>query len=193
MTEINQNDARVIKTKAKLTEEFSRLLCERKFEDITVNELCSRSGVRRATFYKHFSDKYAFLEYFVGYLREGFDRRFPSMQKNNSSPTDYYAEYAVAIIDFIVENDAMVKNALDSDMLPSLVRVIMDRNREDTLKRLKNTSDGGVKLPASPEITACMMTSAVTGTIVWWLKGGKSLPKEKLCEEISAVISAIVS
>lgn len=193
MTEINQNDARVIKTKAKLTEEFLRLLCERKFEDITVNELCSRSDVRRATFYKHFSDKYAFLEYFVGHLREDFDKRFPLIRKKDSSPADYYTEYAVAIIDYIVENDAMVKNALDSDMLPSLVRVIMDKNFEDTLKHLLRTSDEGARIPASPEITASMMTSAVTGTIVWWLRGGKSLPKEKLCEEISAVISAIVS
>lgn len=193
MTEINQNDARVIKTKAKLTEEFSKLLCERKFEDITVNELCDRSGVRRATFYKHFSDKYGFLEYFIGHLREDFDKRFPLIQKKDSSPADYYTEYAVAIIDYIVENDAMVKNALDSDMLPNLVRVIMDRNFEDTLKRLKRTADDGARLPASAEITASMMTSAVTGTIVWWLRGGKNLPKDELCSEISSVISAIVS
>ncbi len=193
MAKINPNDARVIKTKAKLTEEFSRLLCDRKFEDINVNELCDRAGVRRATFYKHFSGKYGFLEYFVGHLRENFDRRYPMMQKKVSSPADYYTEYAVAIIDFITENEAMIQNALDSDMLPSLIQVIISRNFEDTQNRLRQTTDEGARLPASVEITASMMTSAVAGTIVWWLKSGKALPKDRLCAEISSVISAIVS
>ena len=192
MTETCHEDARVVKTKAKLTDEFSKLLCEKKFEDITVNELCERSGVRRATFYKHFCDKYAFLEYFVGNLREKFDKRFPTVHKKDGSPADYYVEYVVAVVDFLVENDTMVKNALDSDMLPNLINVIMERNFEDTLQRLKHSSEVGIKLPASAEITASMMTGAVTNTLLHWLRGGKTLPVDKLCSEISSVISAIV-
>ena len=58
-------DLRVLKTYKSLYEAFFKMLEEKKFEDITVNELCERAMVRRATFYKHFADKYEFFAFFV--------------------------------------------------------------------------------------------------------------------------------
>ena len=69
-------DARVVRTKAKLVLVFKKLLCDKSFEDITVNEICEAADVRRATFYKHYADKYAFLAYFVESLRCEFDSGF---------------------------------------------------------------------------------------------------------------------
>ena len=60
-------DLRIIKTYLALHNAFIELLEEKRFEDITVNELCDRAMIRRTTFYKHFADKY---EYFTFYIRE---------------------------------------------------------------------------------------------------------------------------
>ena len=60
-------DLRILKTHKALCETFSTLLEEKKFEEITVNELCQRAMVRRATFYKHFADKY---EYFASLVEK---------------------------------------------------------------------------------------------------------------------------
>lgn len=49
---------------------FQQLLEEKAFEEITVNELCERARTRRATFYKHFSDKYDFFQYMLKQMRE---------------------------------------------------------------------------------------------------------------------------
>ena len=62
-------DLRIRKTYKALKDTFLELLSEKKFEDITVNELCERAMVRRATFYKHFADKYDFFAFFI---RENF-------------------------------------------------------------------------------------------------------------------------
>ena len=56
-----KQDLRITKTYRALTEAFFELLSQKKFEDITVNEICNRAVVRRATFYKHFGDKFEFF------------------------------------------------------------------------------------------------------------------------------------
>ena len=54
-------DVRVRKTYQMLGEALSELLKEKSFEDLTVLEICEKAGIHRATFYKHFVDKYDFL------------------------------------------------------------------------------------------------------------------------------------
>jgi len=187
-----KEDARVRKTKAKLLSTFKLLLCEKSFEDITVNEICLAADVRRATFYKHFPDKYAFLKYLVGTLRDDFDSKLPKRKKPNAT-SDYYTEYIRALVNFLTENESMVKNALESEVLPSLIEVIKDKNYEDTCERLRQSTAEGMTLPASVEVTASMMTGAVAGTLLNWFNNGKNIPVEQLIREISAVIASIQS
>lgn len=54
-------DIRVKKTYNQLIVALVKLLAEKSFDDITVLEICETAGVHRATFYKHFVDKYDFL------------------------------------------------------------------------------------------------------------------------------------
>jgi AcrR family transcriptional regulator len=69
----HKDDLRVRRTKKALNEAFIKLLSEKPFEDITINELCDTAGVRRATFYKHYSDKFGFLTAYTRALRDKFD------------------------------------------------------------------------------------------------------------------------
>ena len=180
-------DARVRKTKAKLLTSFRVLLTEKSFEDITINEICEVSDVRRATFYKHFSDKYAFLKYFVGSLRCQFDIKLEKKSRSVSTSA-YYVEYLRALVDFLSENDKMVENALESSVLPALIEVIKEKNYEDTCEKLRESAKGGLKLPASVEVIGAMMTGAVAEAIMRWYRSGKKIPKDKLIEETSSVI-----
>jgi len=59
---LNKNDLRVIKTRQNIRNTFIRLLSEKEFEDITVQELIDRAVINRSTFYKHFRDKYDLAE-----------------------------------------------------------------------------------------------------------------------------------
>jgi AcrR family transcriptional regulator len=55
-------DPRIKRTRQLLHRAFSELLGEKRFEEITVNDIAERSTVNRATFYDHFPDKFALLE-----------------------------------------------------------------------------------------------------------------------------------
>lgn len=185
-----KEDARVKKTRAKLIESFKELLSEKTFEDITINEICSRADVRRATFYKHYEDKYSFLKYFVGYLRDEFDRTIPKRKKPDATSA-YYVEYIRAIVNFLTQNENIVKNVLQSAVLHSLIDVIKEKNFEDTCERLRKSVEEGMALPASVEITAAMMTGAVANTLLAWFKSGKAMPVDELVFQISSVIASM--
>lgn len=51
------------KMKDFLAESLELLMREKPFEKITIKQICDRAGVIRATFYNHFEDKYAALDY----------------------------------------------------------------------------------------------------------------------------------
>lgn len=55
-------DPRVTRTRALIRDAFLSLLPEKGFEHISVLDITERATVNRATFYAHFSDKFALLE-----------------------------------------------------------------------------------------------------------------------------------
>ena len=62
-------DPRVKRTRQMLDQAFVTLLAEKGFDAVSVQDITARAGVNRATFYAHFEDKFALLDYSV---REAF-------------------------------------------------------------------------------------------------------------------------
>ena len=184
---MNKEDARVIKTKRKLLANFRELLKQKSFEDITVNEICESADVRRATFYKHFPDKIAFLKFFIGSLREIFENRVAGRKKYESDYA-YYVDYLTAVVRFLDENDDIVKHAMASNVMPVLIDVIMLKNYEDTCERLTAGVNVGMTLRASVEVTAAMMVGAVAEAILKWYVDGRVKPVDQFINEMSNVL-----
>jgi AcrR family transcriptional regulator len=62
-------DPRVTRTRKLLIEAFLTLMAEKPFEAITIQDITTRATVNRATFYAHFTDKYALVDELI---RDGF-------------------------------------------------------------------------------------------------------------------------
>ena len=60
---MRKKDVRVIRTHEQLTASLIDLLSKKSFEELSVSEICEAANVHRATFYKHFNDKFEFLNY----------------------------------------------------------------------------------------------------------------------------------
>ena len=58
-------DPRVKRTRGLILQSFSSLLAQKNFDTITVQDITSLAEINRATFYAHFEDKYALLEFFI--------------------------------------------------------------------------------------------------------------------------------
>ena len=60
-----QFDPRVRRTRQLLQQALDKLLQTKDFENISVQDIAEAATVNRATFYDHFADKFALLEYSV--------------------------------------------------------------------------------------------------------------------------------
>ena len=188
----HKEDARVIRTKSKLFSSFRELLSEKTFEEITINEICLRSDIRRATFYKHFSDKYDFLAGLTRHLRHSFEEKFNAnkvLGENNL--IDYYLEYLKAIVDFLLVNEEIVNLIFDSDMAASLVSVIVEENYKRTKEKLDADIERGLKLTASSDTVAIYLAGGISNALIKWLKTGKNIPKDQFVDEMKSLVSAV--
>ena len=186
-----KEDLRVIKTKKALAEAFMRLLSEKSFEDITVNELCESAGIRRATFYKHFTDKFQYLASFTRSLRDNFDSLIWKSSRPDTTAL-YYTEYVNRILIFIKENRKIIENIMKSGVLPAMISVIMEQNYRDTLDRLRDSVSAGMHSVSSAETVSAMFSGGVTLAIYMWLIGGMKKSTDELAAEINAIISATI-
>ena len=186
-----KEDLRVRRTKKALFTAFVNLVREKSIDEITVNELCESADIRRATFYKHYADKYDFLTAFTCFLRDNFDQ---AMRKNGapSLTADYYVEYAKRIVTFICENEGAIDNIYKSTIFPTVMYTIVDQNYKDTCERLRASVASGMKLSASVEVVASMCAGGVGATICRWLDSGKTKDPDQLAEEIGAVVAAAI-
>jgi len=65
MKEEERLDPRVKRTRGLILGAFESLLAEKGFEAISVQDVTDKAQINRATFYAHFADKYALLDYSI--------------------------------------------------------------------------------------------------------------------------------
>lgn len=186
-----KEDLRVKRTKKALGEAFVALLNEKPFDEITVNELCLKADVRRATFYKHYSDKFDFLAAFARAIRRQFDTLIWKSEK--PEPTkEYYVEYAKHVVEFICEHTKAVKNIYTSNLFPSVLSIVIEENYKDTCERLERSVAAGMKLNASVEVTAAMCAGGVSAVIFAWLSTGMTMSANELALQVGNIVAAAI-
>jgi AcrR family transcriptional regulator len=77
-------DLRVRRTRKLLQEAFLKLMSQKSFQAITVQDISAEAMVNRSTFYDHFVDKYALMEYTVS-------EQFREQLMSNLPHQDHYS------------------------------------------------------------------------------------------------------
>ena len=164
-----KTDLRIIKTHKALTDAFWQMLREYKYEDITVNELCNRAMVRRATFYKHFADKNDFFAFVIRGKQAEYGAQV-RQQTDNTRPLFFYRVIIEHTLDFLNSNKKLVQTVLESNMLSTVMDILSKQITVDITQKLNEDAQNGVPLPASPQVMAQFFTEALVYTMMWWVK-----------------------
>ncbi|MGN1399796.1 MAG: TetR/AcrR family transcriptional regulator [Erysipelotrichaceae bacterium] len=175
-----KQDLRIKKTYLALTTTFLKLLQQKRFEDITVNELCEAAMVRRATFYKHFADKTEFFTFLVKEVQRDF------LEKNATATVtskQFYQNIITSMFDFIDENELLVSSVMKSSMLPLLLDVISEQTSNDVLQQIKKDQIDGHKLKAPEAVLAQLFTGALMNITKWWIVQKKKIPKAQIIDQ----------
>ena len=189
-----KEDARVKKTKAKLFASFEELLSEKPFEDITINEVCIKADVRRATFYKHFTDKYNFLAVLTSSLIQQFnDTMREEARKNRIRLTaeTYHVEYMKHLMRYLYENRKIVNLIFASNMASTLITILIQENYKNVKTRLNSDVQNGARLVASVDTVATMLAGGIGNALVKWFSEGASSSYDELATELECIIRAM--
>ncbi len=182
-----KTDLRIVKTHKALVGAFMQLLGEKRFEDITVNELCERAMVRRATFYKHFADKYEFFAFVIRTKQEEFDASSRT-QIDQTHPRSLYLAILKNTLEFVNSNKKLVQMVLESRMLPTLLDILSQQIAMDITQKLKEDAQHGARLKASPQVMAQFFTGALVYTVKWWV-AQKRVSQAELVQELASLLA----
>ena len=188
--EKKREDARIIKTRGKLFGAFTSLLSEKPFEEITINEICDTAGVRRATFYKHFRDKYDFLAVLVEHFIDDFKTTSGPIDKSNSG-ADYHVAFARELIHYLLDNEDAVKLLIKSNMRTTLIDIVVKQIYTKSYDWLVISTNCGATLVADTETVATMLAGGVATVIIKWFASDRTTSPSELTAEIEKIIRAM--
>lgn len=180
-------DLRVYKTYTALTTAFIQLLEKKSFDDITIQELCELATIRRATFYKHFTDKYEFFVFMIKCLETQFYEKNPDLLTHQRSKY-HYIKLIHYTLDFISHNEALVKSIFKNSVSAPLLSLLTQQTTKILEENLKEDIKHGAVFPASPEVLASFMIGAFIHTISWWISTDMQMPKETLVKQLIDII-----
>jgi AcrR family transcriptional regulator len=165
-------DRRVKRTRDSLGDALVALIQERKFEDITVQDVLDRAGVGRSTFYVHFRDKedlfLSDVEEFLEIMSNGIKQHAPN--SNRLLPVQEFLTHLQDMREFYL---ALVKSGKVKEV-EALGRGIFARSIEERLRAV------GAKMD---DVQRSAQAHALAGSffslLEWWVdKGMKEDPRK---------------
>lgn len=187
-----QLDLRIQKTHKALIDAFLKLLKKKRFENITINELCDAAMIRRATFYKHFADKYEFFTFFVQTIQlEFYNNAVPSVNESNAAFP--YIDIIRFSLDFLDENEVLVQSVMESNAFPFLLDLVSEQIIRDLKERLQKEEADGKKSLLAPELVALSYTGALTNIMRWWVSHKNQMSKEEIIIQLQNVFEKLYS
>lgn len=131
----------VIRTRRDITKALLSLMLEKKFDDISVVDICEKALVTRATFYKYFEDKYHLASCVIqDYKEQVLQKQLENYEY--TTPKQLYMKIAEICLNFVESNsnilNILIKNELN-DKLRFMFLQTIDESIENILKKQVNT------------------------------------------------------
>lgn len=158
-----KTDLRIQKTYLALQNAFVALLEEERFEELTVNQLCEKAMIRRATFYKHFADKYEYFAFYIRQMVSTFRDQLPPDVMDGETAA-YFLQMSRELLRFWHLHENMVNNLEKSSMLPVLLAILMEQITEDVTMVLRRSCPALARDPARLKGAAAFYAGGLIST-----------------------------
>ena len=181
-------DLRIEKTYLLLHNAFTALLEEKRFEEITINELCDRAMIRRTTFYKHFADKYEYFSFYLNELCDQFRSQMPPDVRNKDFSTCFLFMNK-ELLAFLHQHERLVRNLVSSNLFPLLSEILSQKLSTDITDLLRRCATPGLHRvsPALLEHIADFYTGGLIMMILRELKKGTPVDEAEYLEIINCL------
>ena len=185
-------DLRIVKTYDKLMHALCEMMHEMPFDSITVFDLCEKADIRRATFYKHFEDKYAFLSFVISRTLSDLSEMVMK-EKNHFTTSEYLTLYIQRIIEYFESKPQMLKNILSQGCFSIIMESISTNSLKElignlTIVRSITASD----LPRDTKMTANFINGGLATLVVSQISNPVKT-KEEFLDDIKMILDKITA
>jgi len=180
-------DPRIKRTRQLLQQALMGLMAEKSFQAITVQDIAERATVNRVTFYAHFEDKYALLEYT---MREMFKQRLRSQLPDGSlfSPENL-ARLILIVCELLAETGRQCPPP-HGQLEPLMEKQIKAELYEVLYAWLAEASSGKTERRPTPEQAAMITSWAIYGAAVQWSQKEQPEPAREFVQQVLPIIIA---
>ena len=180
MSHEEETDLRIRRTHKFLQEAMIELIAEKGFDAITVGDIAERAMINRATFYRHYQDKYDLVaKIFEETANHLVENMKPFHKDPRHSATENPPKIWVQFFEHVAEHSRLYRAMLGKNgsswfaarMREHIIKIMLEQER-----RWEYQVESGHHLdPAMPqELPGMQLSHVLIGTIVWWLESEKS-------------------
>lgn len=186
-------DLRIKKTYLALTRTFLKLLKEKNFEEITVDQLCREAMVGRATFYKHFEDKYDLLAFIAREAQQQLLENISSLD-HTDDPAQFYISVLEYMLNFFDEKKELITSAFKGNAPPILYQILVEHFSLLIQKYMEKDMKHYQTVTLPPELMAQIYTGALIFLCKWWItKKDHPSDKTEIIEQLSILIHKLLA
>ena len=175
-----QTDLRIRRTHKFLQEAMIGLITEKGFDALTVGDIAERAMINRATFYRHYQDKYDLMaKIFEETINELVENMKPIQKDTRQSETENPPEIWIQMFEHVADHAPLYRAMLGKNgsswfaarMREYIIKIMLEQERQ-----WKHQMEFRYQIePAMPlELPAMQLSHVLIGTIVWWLESEKS-------------------
>ncbi len=158
-------------TKEKLAASLKRKMTKKPLNKITVSELIEDCDLNRRTFYYHFEDIYALVAWM-------FEQEAVKLLKHSDSCLTWQ-EGVLLLLQYVQDNEALCKCALDSIGRECLRKFFKDDTLDITRNIVRELSNGLCVDENIIEFITLFYTGALAEVLIRWISdGAKEQPQE---------------
>src|SRR5262245_38751711 len=184
-------DPRVKRTRELLQKAFIELMQKEDFQSITVQDITAQAEVNRATFYAHFEDKFALLNYTA---REAFLHMLEG--KLPDEPTFTSATLrtlTLATCEFLAQFMGRCLPSARSGEDKLIAAQVQQYINELILDWIPQPHSGVAEHPISPETVASVTSWVILGSALQWVHDGRKISAEQVADQLVAFQSPSLS
>ncbi|MCF6411446.1 TetR/AcrR family transcriptional regulator [Pseudalkalibacillus salsuginis] len=185
-------DLRVKRTRKLINEAFLKLIQQKGFDSVTIQDIAEEALINRGTFYLHYEDKYDLLEKIS---RSAIDELTSVL-----NPVLHVKEHEVQIekLRTTIEKvyESMEKNQVFYTVMFGEHGVYNFRNNLEEVIR-ENFSKKMIELGVRPEdfeipkdLILHFISAAFVGVVQWWLKQSTKPSSQEMAMKLSKIITA---
>ena len=162
-----QNDLRVQRTHKLILDALIEITIQKGFAAVTVRDITRHAGINRATFYRHYQDKFDLLDQYSQAVYDLLDTPETEALTTMEGNSPQVPSGLVRMLEHLRANARFYRVMLGKNGDPGFA----ERIRKYVEKRLRRSLPDAL-LDETPLVDFCLsyLSSAAVGSVVWWLE-----------------------